>query len=573
MSKALISNRIYLDNPGKDATKAITKALTYKFNPQSAMYGKVEIVKNYKILPGGILSIPQMRDDLIPEDYEIMDKRVKVPIGTFPAPIYDLYQDQKIIYDQVSDSCIINARVGWGKTYTALHIAHKLNQKTLIITHTTALRDQWIADIENLFGITPGVIGSGKLNYRDHILTVANIQTLVKHTAALGKEFGTLMVDECLDYETVVNTLEFGDVKLGDLVEASSEYHVLSLDTNTNRMCYKKILKHYKSRCANGLRITHSRGSLKATGNHNFYILKNEVLCKVRAENLMEGDLLVYSIKNSDYYFSEVLFIDNCNLTGGFKYNIEVEDTHTYFANGILVSNCHHTPSTTFSEKMLDQFHARYKIGLSGTLLRKDGKQIMFRDYFGTHVLKPPESNTLVPTIKLVNTGITLNPNLSWPERITELVNNADYVRFIAALAKGQIRKGHTVLIIADRVEFLQNVSELIGDDCVLVTGTMGDREKAKEDLLSGKKKAVAGSRQIFSEGLSINSLSCVILAIPISNNESLLDQIIGRIRRQFPGKLQPLVLDMQFSGWAGRKQNDSRLGFYYREGWEVVTV
>jgi superfamily II DNA or RNA helicase len=82
----------------------------------------------------------------------------------------------------------------------------------------------------------------------------------------------------------------------------------------------------------------------------------------------------------------------------------------------------------------------------------------------------------------------------------------------------------------------------------------------------------IAGSRQIFSEGISINSLSCVILAVPIAN-DSLLEQIVGRIQRQHEDKLIPVVLDMQFSGFMDKKQNRDRLGFYMRKGWNIELV
>ena len=133
--------------------------------------------------------------------------------------------------------------------------------------------------------------------------------------------------------------------------------------------------------------------------------------------------------------------------------------------------------------------------------------------------------------------------------------------------------EGHQVLIIADRVDFLKKVSEYVGETCVLVTGETGfeKRQQIKEQLLSRQKMSIAGSRQIFSEGISINSLSCVILAVPISN-DSLLEQIIGRIQRQHPGKKQPLVVDLQFSGRGDKRQNTNRLGFYLRKGWQVET-
>ena len=431
MAKAIISNRIYLDNPGVEETKQIIKTLTYKIHKDtgSKQFSTVETIKNYKILPKNILSLPQGRLDLIPSGYEIVDKRTQVSVP-FPDPKFALRDTQQVVYDEITDTCFINALVGWGKTFTALHVAKKLGQKTLVVTHTTALRDQWREEVQTLFGIPAGVIGGGSMDWEDHAITVANVQTLVKHSAKLSKEFGTIILDEA-----------------------------------------------------------------------------------------------------------------------------------------------HHCPASTFSQ-LIDDFHARYRIALSGTMIRKDGKHVMFADFFGNKVYKPPQSHTLNPEVKLIQTGITLKPGATWVEKINNLTEDEDYQAFIAGLAKIQVALGHQVLVIADRVGFLQKVKEYVGETCVLVTGETNfeQRQQIKQQLLTKEKMCIAGSRQIFSEGISINSLSCVILAVPIAN-DSLLEQIVGRIQREHEDKLVPVVLDMQFSGFMDKKQNRDRLGFYMRKGWNIELV
>lgn len=432
MPKAVISNRIYLDNPGPEITKNIIKALTYKivgkYNTINKM-AAIETIKNYKTLPNGIISIPKSREDLIPKGYEVVDKRTFCEVP-FPEPNYPLREAQQPVYDEASDTCFINALPGWGKTFMALHLARKLGQKTLVVTHTTNLRDQWINEVEILYGMECGVIGSGKFDIEDYAIVISNIQSLVKHIDIISKEFGTVVVDEA-----------------------------------------------------------------------------------------------------------------------------------------------HHTPASTFTS-VLDKLHCRYTIALSGTMTRKDGKHILFNDYFGSKVIQPPASDTMVPTVKIINTGITLDPKASWTEKITKLTQDEDYIQFVANVAKTQVLKGHSVLVIADRVEFLEKVHEQVGERSVLVTGatTKEERDTAKAQLLSKEKLCVAGSRQIFSEGISINILSCVILAVPMSN-DALLEQIVGRVMRQHEDKLNPLVIDMNFSGWADKKQNNDRLGLYLRKGWVIETV
>jgi len=109
-----------MDNPGSAASKFIMNTLTYKIhkNTGSKKFVSVETIKNYKTYTGGMISVPQGRLDLIPDGYNIVDKRVNNPVP-FPTARYELRPDQQEIYDQVTDTCFINALVGWVK-----HLLH-----------------------------------------------------------------------------------------------------------------------------------------------------------------------------------------------------------------------------------------------------------------------------------------------------------------------------------------------------------------------------------------------------------------------------------------------------------------
>lgn len=424
--KVIISNRIYFKPPD---LKELVKSLTYRIESKSGQKGKfknIEIIKNYKILPQGVVSVPQGRHDLIPQDAVVVDKRVLNPVP-FPVPKLPLRPGQQDVYDQVTDSCFINALVGWGKSYTALHIARKLGQKTLVVTHTAMLRDQWCDDVRALYGMEPGIIGSGQFDIEDRAIVVGNVQTVTKLMPQLCKEFGTVILDEA-----------------------------------------------------------------------------------------------------------------------------------------------HHVPANTFAS-VIDGMYSRYKIALSGTMLRTDGKHVIFRDYFGDQVYRPPQSHTLDPVIKIVPTGIHLPTGEAWAKKINTLLYDEDYQQFVASMIQTQIRKGHVVLVVASRVEFLAKIKEHIGESCILITGeTDYDERKALiARVEAGEALCVAGSKQIFSEGISINRLSCVVLPEP-SSNPITLEQIIGRVMRLSEGKLDPVVLDMNFSSPAERKQNTARLAFYASKGWKV---
>ena len=190
--KAVLSNRIYLEVTNEYQAE-VDKILTYSIPPRRPTDPPI-IIKNMGVIRAGLISMPIGRTDLIPEDYEIVDKRNDIPVEPLDFK-FTLRDSQQAVYDEVDDSCIINAWVSWGKTFTALAIANKLQQKTLIVTHTLALRSQWEKEVEKVFGVKAGVIGSGRFEI-DSPFVVGNVQTLYRNIDKIVKEFGTIILDE-----------------------------------------------------------------------------------------------------------------------------------------------------------------------------------------------------------------------------------------------------------------------------------------------------------------------------------------------------------------------------------------
>ena len=423
--KAVVSNRIYMDIDPQ-AFNALDKALTYKIDSYRSDVAPT-MIKNVRKIRNGLVSIPVGRFDLIPEGYEIKDKRVLLPVD-FPEFGFDLRESQQDVYDAIEDNAIINAFVSWGKTFTALAVAAKLGQKTLVVTHTVSLRTQWEKEIRKVFGIEPGIIGSGKYDISPPIV-VGNIQTLYKLRGKIEKEFGTIIIDEC-----------------------------------------------------------------------------------------------------------------------------------------------HHIPANTFS-KLVDASYARYKIGLSGTVQRKDGKHVIMPDYFGHTKFTPPKENYMEPTIEVIQTKIRFmdGAKIPWANRINDLVRQEEYGKLICFLAAAYRKQGHKVLLLSDRVYFLKRVKETLGEHCELITGEvpLAEREKKIERVQSGKVDILLGTQSIFSEGISVNPLSCLILATPVSNTP-LLTQLVGRVIREYPGKIDPVVVDINLKGKTAEKQAKLRLGHYLQQGYNV---
>ena len=416
--------------------KKLDKELTYNIpsynEPEKFITIKNLKIINYNISGGNLLvAFPVGRVDLIPDHYEVVDKRTINTKKDFPEFKFDLRPSQQHIYDEVDDNCIINAKVGYGKTFTALSIASKLKQKTLVVVHTVALRNQWEKEIVKTLGIKPGVIGSGKFNTDSHVV-VANIQSLTKHVSKINREFGLVVLDEM-----------------------------------------------------------------------------------------------------------------------------------------------HHVSSPTFS-KVIDSMFSRYKIGLSGTIERKDQKHVVFKDYFGHRLFKPDKENTMAPEVHVVNSGITFSDfsGASWAEKINTLKDSYLYKDLIVALADRYARQGHKVVIVSERVNFLRECSELSTEPSELLIGEVKDfaRDEVIRKVFDNEITQVWGTQSLVSEGLSINPLSCIILATPL-NNMPLLEQLIGRVIREHPGKLKPVIVDIRLVGNTVARQYNNRLGHYMKEGYDIKFI
>jgi superfamily II DNA or RNA helicase len=235
----------------------------------------------------------------------------------------------------------------------------------------------------------------------------------------------------------------------------------------------------------------------------------------------------------------------------------------------VLVDECHHTPAATFTD-VLNKIKATVKIGLSGTLQRKDNRHVVLKDYFGFDLHQPPVENSMKPEVYILKTGIffSSNRNMPWALRVNDLVKRDDYKQLVADVAQTQAIKGHKVLVVGDRVQFLEAIAKLCGPNAMVITGKTENRDEMLKSI-DIDKDILCGSISIFSEGISLNSLSCLVLATPI-NNEPMLTQLIGRIIRLKEGKMTPEVIDLNLKGSTANNQATARAGLYLKLGYKV---
>lgn len=232
----------------------------------------------------------------------------------------------------------------------------------------------------------------------------------------------------------------------------------------------------------------------------------------------------------------------------------------------VIVDECHRvagspTSVTQFS-RVLNALAARHKYGLSATVHRADGMIGATYALLGKIAYTVPEEavakSIMLVSIKPRATHVGLSPEF------LDTDGTIVYSKMINYLAEDFERNGlivgdllqnddHYNLILSDRLAHLKYLMEHLPSDLrelsVMVDGKMtskkakAEREKALDDMRSGKKRYLFATYSLAKEGLDIPRLDRLYLTTP-QKDYAVIAQSIGRIARTFPGKGDPVAYD-----------------------------
>lgn len=238
----------------------------------------------------------------------------------------------------------------------------------------------------------------------------------------------------------------------------------------------------------------------------------------------------------------------------GYVYNLEVADNHTYFADGILVHNCHHSLCKSWLD-IIAAYPDAHFIGFTATPIRADGKGL--NDIFQYMVLGPTireltEQGYLKPAVVYAPPGINIEGvPTRYGDYVTKKLEVATNKPTITGCAIEHWQKyapGLPTLVSCVSVQHAKDVSDQFvasGIPSTFVHGNMEDRERKRilyEDLPSGRIKAVMFC-DLISEGVDVPVVACVSM-LRKSMSLGLVLQIIGRSLRPCEGYDEAIILD-----------------------------
>lgn len=237
----------------------------------------------------------------------------------------------------------------------------------------------------------------------------------------------------------------------------------------------------------------------------------------------------------------------------GYVYNIEVEDNHNYFANGILVHNCHHSTAKVYTE-VITAFRKSAVVGFTATPCRKTGHGLghLFDELVNVATIADLTSQGyLVPVryfapsepdlkgIKVVGgdyvekalEGIMLAPKLV-----------GDVVENWARLGEGRQTVVFTTTV-AHSVAVCDAFNAAgIPADHVDGRTNSDERDETLRRFRNGDTRVLCNC-QVFTEGVDIPDIACVVMARP-TKSLALYMQTIGRGMRPANGKRDLVFID-----------------------------
>lgn len=296
----------------------------------------------------------------------------------------------------------------------------------------------------------------------------------------------------------------------------------------------------------------------------------------------------------------------------GDVYNLQIEDNHNYFADNLLVSNCHSAKSYNINTIAKKCSEAEFRYGFTGTLFNDKSDNMNIQAFIGP-VLCDLQSKELIE--KGVLSKITIaNILLKYPHDICRRIHKVDEINSADKETKKIIKKDlykdeekfvteysrrnkifkwlfniipdkQNSLILVRKVNHLKEIEQYLLDNLsddytVFVVHGQVDtkvRETIRKEMEHRENTIIVATYQTFKQGINVKRLHNIIFASSMKS-EITVPQAIGRGLRKHNTKERMILWDIVDDLRIGKKQNyffkhfENRLDLYQENGFKFIT-
>ena len=190
---------------------------------------------------------------------------------------------------------------------------------------------------------------------------------------------------------------------------------------------------------------------------------------------------------------------------------------------------------------------SRLRWGLSATPKRADGKEPLIHANIGRVRVRTTQA-TLVPIVYRAKTKMRFPKMTQRPGRMGHfekiLAGNMRRNHYIARFVATCYKRHRRSIIFATTMAHLQNLHDAIkkvgipGNDMAYYIGGLTKQDR----LAATEKRVILATYAYTAEATNIPWLDTLVMATPRSD----VEQVVGRILREYDGKKQPAILDLE---------------------------
>lgn len=260
-------------------------------------------------------------------------------------------------------------------------------------------------------------------------------------------------------------------------------------------------------------------------------------------------------------------------------------DMYNHF--GLVLTDENHRAAADHFSTVMQLFPAYLRLGISATQKRKDGRDKIIQANIGPVLVETDmmpmdfkvvryESSWECPRRQVVtNKAVEYRRVEHSPARCGHIINSIakhePTNRKIAWLANAAYKRGRHMIVFSDRVDHLEHLMELTRQEGVPARDMdyyVGARnvDGKRKTMNRGELEAAKGKRILFAtyskmkEGTDLPWFDTLILGTPRSD----VEQVVGRIIREYEDKKMPMVFDFNYrDSNVFKSYGKSRIKFY----------
>lgn len=235
----------------------------------------------------------------------------------------------------------------------------------------------------------------------------------------------------------------------------------------------------------------------------------------------------------------------------------------------VITDECHHSPCATFFEA-LASLKAKYLLGVTATLRRKDGLEAAFEHIMG-YTLYNMEREPIAGDVYYVPVGwigdedsVKTAGSVNKAKLNRRLAARLDRNKLILKYVIDACRQERKVLLLSALRNHLTMLYNMLPPDVKAKSGFyVGNTSQAQLDHVADTKAVMLATYSMAEEGLDVPRIDVLALATPIRDPE----QAVGRVLRVHKDKRKPIVLDFVDQTHELRKLAFGRGKVYTKEG------